>query len=402
MTESYTVEKGPGVSGMGRDSFASPDAIPANGLRYAVALPFYQRHGIYIEDAGRPIQVKGGAHELTIEEKRSTTQTIPVGGGGGSEDWRSTVKSVLGIVVKTAENALRAKYPNLPDGAISGLLGFSASSADSVSKQEKVSFSVSDKVKIVPLTGKTILARPVYFKVKSVSDEWMKESGGGLKLVRRSVVSDVVVKMGWILECPDANGGMRLARQMPSDPREGVEYDYKADTLLNIPTPPDPVVDEYAPPTGPPDRMDENSGANKVRWRFTGPQESTVKTLGNGLRRESRGFSEDYFTGISVQCPPPKYQGDSRTYESYRFDYRIEGTSPNLGNWDWEERSAGTVSFTNGMRTIDPWESDPRTMAQHRGIPADGSEYTFDLRFHAYLATVAADPKLSVNIIPVA
>lgn len=401
MNEAYTVEKGPGVSGMGRDSFASPDAIPTNGLRYAVALPFYQKHGIYIEDAGKHIHVQGGAHELTIEDKRSTTQTIPVGGGGGSEDWRSTIKSVLGIVVKTAENALREKYPLLPDDAISGLLGISASSADSVSKQEKVSFSVSDKVKIVPLAGKTILARPVYFKVKSVSDEWVKEADGGLKLVRRSVVSDVVVKMGWILECPDAKGGMRLARQMPSEPREGVEYDYKADTLLNIPTPPDPVLDEYAPPTGPPDRMDVNSGENHVRWRFTGPQESTVKSLGGGLRAGG-GFGKDYFTGISVQCPPPKYQGDSRTYESYRFDYRIEGTSPNIGNWDWEERSAGTISFTNGMRTIDPWESDPRTMAQHRGIPADGGEYKYDLRFRVYVdGAVAANPKLRVNIIPV-
>ncbi|MEU7426967.1 hypothetical protein [Streptomyces sp. NPDC040750] len=400
MNESHTVD-GPGVSGMGTGSFASPDDIPDSGLRYAVSLPFYQKHGIYVENAGKTIEVKGGAHELKIEEARSTTQTIPAG-GGGDDDWRSTLKSVVGIAVKTAENALREKYPTLPDGAISGLLGFGASSADSASKKETNTFGVSDTVKIIPLIGKTILARPVYFKVKSVSDEWAKERGGSLKLVRGSVVSDVVVKMGWILECPTTGGGMRLARQMPSKPKEGVEYDFQADTMLNVPTPVFPEVDEYAPPTGPPDRMATSEGKSGVRWYFSGPQESMVKSLGSGLRKESDWpWDRTWNTGISVQCPPPKHQGDSRTYECYRVKYRVEATSPNVGNWDWETRSRGTVSFAQGMRTIGEDESDPRTMAQHNGIPADGSEYKYDLQFGAYLDGAVASPKVHVDIIPV-
>ncbi|MEV0928293.1 hypothetical protein AB0I99_24780 [Streptomyces spongiicola] len=400
MNESRTVD-GPGVSGMGVGSFTSPDDIPENGLRYAVALPFYQKNGIYVENAGRIIEVKGGARELTIEETRSTTQTIPVGGSGGDGDWRSTLKSVVGIAAETAENALRKKYPILPDGAISNLLGFGAGSADSVTKQEKVTFGVSDRVKIVPLIGKTILARPVYFKVKSVSDEWTKEPGGKMKPVRGSVVSDVVVKMGWILECPTAGGGMRLARQRPSEPKPGVEYDYMADTVLHIPAPPDPEVDEYAPPTGPPDRMDTKTGENNVRWSFSGPLESSVKSLGRGLRADGLNWSHAYITEVSVQCPPPRHQGDSRTYEYYRFRYRMEGTSPSFGDWSWGDRSAGTVSFTRGTRSIDPWESDPKTMAQHKGIPADGGEYRYHLLFHVCADAVMAKPKLHVDIIPV-
>ncbi|GAA4659783.1 hypothetical protein GCM10023347_09060 [Streptomyces chumphonensis] len=400
MNESHTVDS-PRASGMGTGSFASPDDIPDSGLRYAVALPFYQKHGIYVENAGRTIEVKGGAHELKVEEVRSTTQTIPVG-GGGDDDWRSTLKSVVGITVKTAENALREKYPILPDGAISGLLGFGASSADSVGKKETISFGVSDTVKIVPLIGKAILARPVYFKIKSVSDEWVKQRAGTLRLVRGSVVSDVVVKTGWILECPTAGGGMRLARQMPSQPRAGVEYDFQADTMLNVPTPILPEVEECAPPTGPPDRMATREGESGVRWHFSGPQESRVESLGSGLRKES-GWPWDrtWNTGISVRCPPPRYQGDSRTYGCYRVRYRVEATSPHVGNWDWGTRSQGTVSFTRGMRTIREDESDPRTMAQHNGIPADGSEYEYELQFDASLEPVLARPKVHVDIIPV-
>ncbi|MEW2070613.1 hypothetical protein [Streptomyces sp. NPDC007346] len=353
MTQSHTID-GPGVSGMGAGSFASPDDIPDSGLRYAVALPFYQKHGIYVENAGKVIEVKGGARELKIEETRSTTQTIPTG-DGGSDDWRSTLKSVVGIAVKTAENALREKYPLLPDGAISGLLGFGESSGESVGKQETVTFGVSDTLKIVPLIGRTILARPVYFKVKSVSDEWVKEPGGNLKLIKGSVESDVVVKMGWILECPTAGGGMRLARQRPSEPKEGVEYDYMADTSLTIPTPPDPEVDEYAPPTGVPDRKDTEAGENNVRWYFSGPQESTVKSLGNGLSKDSIwGWDRSYTTRISVKCPPPRHQGGSRTYDCYRVRYRVEGTSAGFGDWSWGDRSAGTLSFADGTRSIDP------------------------------------------------
>ncbi|MFY1678528.1 MULTISPECIES: hypothetical protein [unclassified Streptomyces] len=400
MNETCTAA-GPGVSGMGVGSFSNPGDIPASGLRYAVALPFYQRHGIYIEDAGKTIEVKGGAHELTIEETRSTTQTIPLGGGG--DDWRSTIRSVVGIAVRTAENALRRKYPYLPDGAIFGLLGFGESSADSVSKQDRVTFGVRDKIKITPLIGKTILARPVYFKVKSVSDEWVRDPGGGWpRLVRGSVVSDAVVKMGWILECPAAGGRVRMARQMPSNPKEGVEYDYMADTMLTIPAPPDPEVDECAPPTGPPDRMDAITGENSIRWHFSGPQESTVKSLGDGMRREDyRNPDRAYLAGISVRCPPPKYQEGSRTYECYRIEYHIEGTSAASLDWSWGDRSKGTLSFADGVRKIAPWESDPKSMAQHRGIPADGGEYEYDLKFNAFVDFPSAAPRLRVCVIPV-
>ncbi|MEV6949766.1 hypothetical protein AB0N07_49310 [Streptomyces sp. NPDC051172] len=400
MNEPLTAD-GPRGRGMGAGSYASPYDIPADSnLRHAVALPFYQKHGIYLQKGGDPIHVQGGgARELTISNEETTTQTIPR--GGGSDDWRNTLKSVVGIAVKTAENALRAKYPALPDGAISGLLGFGTSSADSVRDQKTVTFGVKDTIKIVPLIGRTIIARPVFFKVKSVSDEWVRE-GGALKLVRGSIISDVVVKQGWILECPTAGGGMRIARQMPTGATDVESYDYMADTMLNIPTPPDPQVDECAPPTEPPDRTTKDEEQKNVRAYFSKPRECSTGILGGGRRIGGWewGTGRDNFTGISVLCPPPKGQGNPRTYECYRIKYYIEGQNEKIYP-EWDARSAGTVSFANGMREIGPWESDERTMAKHEGIPADGGEYKFDFKYRSNPNPEFASPKVHVDIIPI-
>ncbi|MFD5071489.1 hypothetical protein ACFWNC_26755 [Streptomyces sp. NPDC058369] len=379
-------EPGPGASGRGAGSYAKPSDIPADGLKYAVALPFYQKNGAYVATAATPQDIAMGAtNTISLTQSVSTSQTLPQGVSTSSE---STVSSVLGAVLKTTVAKIAARYgidEGAAEQAVNSLFGLNSSTAKNPEIKEKVTFATSNKMTIKAVT-RSITARPVFYRVKTVSDEWVKDDGSGaLRLTDQNVVSDVVVKMGWQLEC-----GEKLCRP-------GVDYTQPG----MDPKPADewPADGLDIPPSGVPDVFEpgKEHAENGVRWTGSGPAPCDVKST--GPREEAGGVVK--WMPLAVKCPRPKW-GDPRAFESYRFAYHVEGmVGPGPNDWD-SDYANGTISDSPGyQRHLVRSVTDTESMREQKGIPADGEWHHFALNDNLTVGGFYADPKWRVDIIPV-
>lgn len=357
---------GPQASGTGRASFSKPSEIPDDGLKYSVTLPFYEKNGSYIVDADTPQSLPAQTQTtLTINKSKTTSQTIPQTGDGSSNTINSVVGSVLKGVAKKIAEKYEVKETAIIDRLVDTVFGLNKGSADKVTNTDSVTFGTSNALTVTPLHD-NVTARPVFYKVKTVADEWMKESGN-LRLTKPTVVSDVVVKQGWILECP----GGKICRP-------GV--DYKGEKVSWWP---EKGID--LPPTGAPDKFEQ--GVEKEdwdRWTASGPESCNVKETGGQLR-------------FAVTCPSPKGD-DPRAFKSYRFTYHIEGPA----GFGWDSNAGnGTIADTWNDRIL--WDStiDENPMREQEGISANGAWHNF--RWHGAFPSgpFAATPKLFVNIYPV-
>ncbi len=203
-------DEGPaGEGGVGSKSFSSPHEISADdgGLKYSIPLPYYQANALYaetVEGESRAL-TQGAQHRLGMGSTKqwSTPQNVPRGGDGGL--WRNTMESVLGTVLKAVADKVNEMDPTISgpiaEQVVDTVFGLNRDSGATVSKAETVSFTVSDEMVITPMRN-DITARPVFYKARTVSDEWRRSDSGDLELTGSNIVSDVVLKKGWLLECP--------------------------------------------------------------------------------------------------------------------------------------------------------------------------------------------------------
>ncbi|MFE6692324.1 hypothetical protein ACFVFQ_38620 [Streptomyces sp. NPDC057743] len=389
------------ANGVGSGSYADPSKIPDDGLTYSVPLPFYQENGIYIEDAGIPLHVEGGARELTLDHSKSneSRQEIPQSRGGEGLN-REILKSILGTVVNVTANALKNKDPDISkDASALQLLGFNENAASSVTMTERVSFSVSDKLKIIPRQGVAIEARPVFYKVKTVSDEWRKAKGETRpRLMAANKVSDVVVKMGWLLQCDNGKGGQRVCEQ---------GKDYRPDTSVNPERAELSVVkSRVLPRTGVPDATSGRSGEighRKGQFRWTGTAPINCELSATGVHEPDTGIFESpkYFPEFSTKCPPVKSQRNPG-FTEYRIKYSVEGHKSGIFDFSWTNRTQGTLSESKwwpGM--VRRNSSDTEKMARQAGIDADGETKHYRLESDTVLCDFCSIPKMKLEIIPV-
>ncbi|WP_420168411.1 hypothetical protein [Streptomyces violaceoruber] len=394
-------DEGPaGEGGVGSKSFSSPHEISADdgGLKYSIPLPYYQANALYaetVEGESRAL-TQGAQHRLGMGSTKqwSTPQNVPRGGDGGS--WRNTMESVLGAVLKAVADKVNEMDPTISgpiaEQVVDTVFGLNRDSGATVSKAETVSFAVSDEMVITPMRN-DITARPVFYKARTVSDEWRRSDSGDLELTGSNIVSDVVLKKGWLLECPQDGGGKQVCRP---------GKDYKG---VDIETPsgwPEGGVD--LPPMKAAGGAFESSEVNEngVRWRWTGPAECTVSSTGRPEHkfRSVWDTTPQSILPLSVKCPIPENQSDlHRAYSGYRLKYSVEGESGG-----WRQTSAGTVSQPSaGDARWDLPEnfSDSTKMANQDGIPANGRTFRYGLTSNAKAETPYASPKWRVDIIPV-
>lgn len=380
----------PEASGTGSGAFVSPseiltDSTTQDGLKYSVPLPFYQKNGAYVEVAGGSASAQevgaGTAPTLSMKQSQTTTQTIPMGGGSGAKPTvNSVVGSVLKAALKKAEDTFGIKDPGAAAAIVDTLFELSPKSASNVNTESKsVTFVTSNKLQVK--AKRNLTAYPVFYRVKTVSDEWMKNAGS-LELTAQNTVSDVVVKSGWLLRCGD-----KICQP-------GKDYESKIEVKW-----PEGGVD--FPPMSPPDDFEpgKEKEQNGVRWQATGPASCEAKPTGDPYR--------DPYTKLplAVKCPKPD-RDNPRAFTHYRFAYHIQGDNPMKCNWFdcWDGNiSNGTISFA-GYPYRDFYNSttDVNSMRAQDGLNADNQWKEF--RVGAQNLTYDwphASPKWRVDIIPV-
>ncbi|WP_162890482.1 hypothetical protein [Streptomyces olivoreticuli] len=186
------------AEGAGERIYTSASDIPADGLKYNIVLPYYQENNAYAENAGKVVDLStvGVERTLTVSDAKTTSQTIT---DGGPAQFSLDIGTLLNFGIKSLKQFGVGGLPKDPGGR-AGSTGNMLYNTDTVTNSTSQTFTQTDSMKLTP--RKPMTAEPVFFKAKTVSDVWSKDPASGkLKLERANVVSDVVVKQGWLLKC---------------------------------------------------------------------------------------------------------------------------------------------------------------------------------------------------------
>ncbi|MGW0915355.1 hypothetical protein ACWD1Z_26930 [Streptomyces sp. NPDC002784] len=365
--------------GYGDGTYQRPADLPADGLKYYVALPFSQKKNLYMSPAGTTQQlVPGASQELTVQNVTSTSQTITSSAG---PSLASQVGSALGYAAtayKLISNALTSGGGK--PGKSDTLNITIPSSPDQISKKDSVSFSQSNKIKIEPL--RMMSARPVYYKSKTVSDLWRKAPNGKLDYIFGHNIADIVIAQGWLLEC-----GERAC--VPGKDFRPFGQNLDAGNVSSLAD-----AAQHLLPTQSPDRWtsvsaDHGADDDRGRVHVNLPSMCTVnESVKLGIDTKA------HWGQITVSCPP------SAPFKDYRVQYSAWG--PNwVGSRD--VRGRGVISTPKSG-----WEF-PGTEAYNGheqywqiGIPADGQTRSYWI-YRGIKANQpwTEGPWLGIDVIPV-
>ncbi|MBD0741483.1 hemopexin repeat-containing protein [Streptomyces sp. CBMA152] len=354
----------------GGKTVEDPKDTPASGLAYQYVLPFYQKHGFYLQDAAPSQRIAPGIQQtLSLGREDEVVEATQTGvDDGGTGEWKARVFGGLKAVAKAvAKSQGGESAESIVDALIPDF------STSSVVADKTVKFNVTNTINVT--AKRDIEARAVYYKLKTVSDVWKRERDQDKpSLVRSGQVTDAVVGMGWILTCKDSDGRDYICQP-------GKDFVSKS----RIPA----QEKKYLPPTGAPDRLKhEETGVgfflSGARVSMEYPEECSVSAdSGGSLTR----------TQVQVRCAGPKYQ-DGPKFSHYRVQYGIGRAGPAF-SWDNNWGSGALTSATEVQQNY-PNEAALRNV---RAFAADGQKH--GLSFTALKDSSFVSPKLTLRIVPV-
>ncbi|MET9519974.1 hypothetical protein [Streptomyces sp. NPDC002994] len=366
--------------GYGDGAYKRPADLPADGLKRYVALPFYQKDNLYLAPAGTTQQlVSGASQELTVENVKSTSQTITT---SGEPSLVSQIGSVLGyaaMAYKFISGALSQGGGNQGKGDTLNIT--IPSSADQISRGSTVTFSQSNKIKLEPL--RPMSARPVYYKSKTVSDLWRKTPDGNTHYIFGHNTADIVIAQGWLLECGDR-------ACIPG--KDFRPFGQSLDTG-NVSSLPD--ASQHLLPTRSPDRWatagaDEGRDSHRGRVNIDLPSMCTVSDTVN----PKIGDVKAHWGQIRVSCPP------SAPFKDYRVQYSAWGP-----NWYGSRglRGMGVISSPTSGKEYPGTEAHNWSEQYHQtGIPADGQTRNYWIYRGVRPSQLWTEgPWLGIQVIPV-
>ncbi|MFJ4880910.1 hypothetical protein ACIP93_37680 [Streptomyces sp. NPDC088745] len=338
----------------------------SNGLEYQYVLPFYQKNGLYVQDVAPTRNLKGDGlpHTLELRERDVEPATQTGVDDGGDLEWNERVQGGMKMLAKSLADKfgggeiLDAILPGKPN----------------VSPKKTVRFDVSDSFTVTPKSQ--IQARPVYYKLKTVSDIWKRNPGDThFTVVDRGQVDDAVIGMGWLLMC-----GGRVC--IP-----GEDYESKAELTVA-----QRRALEQVPPTGAPDRPaftrdDVNNWPyNTVPIRIWHPNDCSASTKSDG--GWSRGGT------VTVRCAKPEDQR-GHTFTGYRVEYEHKVKYP-----AWENPRWGVGTFTEPGETEQDL-TNATALLEVRSMPADGQDKSLYFKYLHRRVDTEIIRNLDVRIVPV-